>query len=143
MGKYKFNPLVRYKFDQVGSNGDGGGGGNTTPQQQLEAGISMEIAGTKLNFRFDPDFFKVDSLNRLTLNVSNDLDTCSCADLLEILKKIQKQVNEIQKTLNPEIEEYWLYWEDLEINYDNPIQPYWEDLSNNYEDPNQPYWANN
>ncbi|MBQ3658312.1 MAG: hypothetical protein II956_15960 [Bacteroidales bacterium] len=60
MGKYKFNPLVKYKFDHVkGGEGDSGGGGNTTPQQQLEAGISMEIAGTKLNFRFDPDFFKI------------------------------------------------------------------------------------
>ncbi len=102
MGKYKFNPLVRYKFDQVKGNEDGGGtgtgGGN--------GGGSV-------------------------------LEGCTCDDILLFLTDIRDQIKEIKLSQNIE---YFLYWEDLRFNYDNPIQPYWEDSAVNYENPDQPDW---
>ena len=74
----------------------------------------------------------------------SDMSGCTCNDILLYLKDIRDRLKRIEQEVGIETEpvEYDLYWEDLSINYENPIQPYWEDLTVNYEHQNQPNWEN-
>ena len=139
---YEFNPLLEFNFQRrndAETNNTGGNGldGCTCEellglirqlQEQIRTlkqctctpivgGVGTDVVRGEteqtVNIKFDPDIFEIDSLNRLTLKHGVEL--------------VRKDA---------------LYWEDLNINYDNPIQPYWEDLENPYENPLQPNWEN-
>jgi hypothetical protein len=68
------------------------------------------------------------------------LTGCNCEEILLYLKDIRDRLKRIEDKLNLEKVEYYLYWKNLEVNYDNPIQPYWKDLNNPYDNPNPPNW---
>ena len=68
---------------------------------------------------------------------------CTCNDILLYLKDIRESIKQIKEFLGiqePEPVVYDLYWENLEVPYDNPIQPFWENLAVPYDNPTQPTW---
>jgi len=113
---YRFQPLLDYTFQQYddeptdGGNGQGQNGQNG--QNNGQGG-----AGTVAN--------------------------CTCNDILLYLKDIRdgiKQIKEFLGIQEPEPVVYDLYWENLAVPYDNPIQPFWENLAVPYDNPTQPTW---
>lgn len=100
-------------------------------------------------YKFQPlleyNFQEVEETINGGINGSSDMDSCTCADILQYLKKLQEQILKLQKLQLKELksEQYKLYWENLQYPYNNPIQPFWEQQEFVMTNPNQPHWEKN